>query len=446
MTVAAPEGTVAERASAKGGFLDTHETLRGRGPAWLRALREEGLSRFDALGFPGPKDEEWRQTSVAPVARTTFSPAPASEDGGKGAERPLASSLGGPRLVLVNGRPSAALSSLESLPKGVSLGSLAQAIGKDESVESTLGRIAPWRERPFAALNTALLDDGAFVSIAPGAVVDTPIEIVWVTVPSKDAPVAVHPRTLVLAGKGAEVRIVESFVAETPGVYLSTPVAEIGVAENARVEHVRLQDDAEEAFHLASIDAELARDARYVSVSVALGAALSRCDLGGRLAGSGAEATLQGLTLLGGTRHADHHTSLDHAVAHCPSHELYKSILWDRARYVFNGRIVVREDAQKTDAKQSNRNLILSNDAIVFTRPQLEIYADDVRCTHGATIGRLDDAALFYLRARGLSADAARDLLIRAFAGEVLASVTHGGWRERIEEEALSRLPASGRG
>ncbi len=445
--MAAPEGTVAERASAKGGFLEAHETLNGRGPAWLRALREEGLSRFDALGFPGPKDEEWRQTSVAPVARTTFSPAPAVNAETNAIGKPLAAPLGGPRLVLVNGRPSPALSSLASLPEGVVLSSLSEAIGaRGAEIEGALGRIAPWRERPFAALNTALVEDGAFVSIAPGAVVETPIEIVWVTVPSKDAPVAVHPRTLVLAGKGAEARIVESFVAETPGVYLSTPVAEVAVAENARVEHVRLQDDAEEAYHLASIDADLARDARYVSVSVALGAALSRCDLGGRLSGSGAEATLQGLTLLGGTRHADHHTSLDHAVPHCPSHELYKSILWDRARYVFNGRIVVREDAQKTDAKQSNRNLILSDDAIVFTRPQLEIYADDVRCTHGATIGRLDDAALFYLRARGLSLDAARTLLIRAFAGEVLASVTHAGWRERIEEEALARLPASGRG
>jgi len=307
---------------------------------------------------------------------------------------------------------------------------------------TTLGAVAPWRDRTFAALNTASFREGVLVEAGKGVAAGRPVEIVHVALPSTDSPVAIHPRVLVRAGDQAELNVVEWFVCAGKAPYWNNAVTEVVVGENAFVEHVRIQDDAETGFHVASVDAVQAANSRFRSHNVAFGSALARTDIGSRLNGPGAEAFLYGLTVTGKRSHVDHHTALDHAVPHCPSHELYKSILWDRARYVFNGRIIVRPDAQKTDAKQSNRNLLLSDDAVVFTRPQLEIYADDVKCTHGATIGRLDRDALFYLRARGLGPVEARALLIRAFAGEVLEHLSDSRLREQLEEEAVRRIPA----
>ncbi len=440
--MAANEPAVAELPWAGEGFRAARARLRLEGPEGLRLLREEAWQRFETLGFPRPGDEAWRQTPVSMVASTPFVPTDASilPDGVR-----LPPPLGTVRLVVVNGVPAPSASTLDALPRGVSVRPLLEAVSDDAALAALLGSVNPWRERAFAALNTSLFRGGASVDVAPGTSVSGSIEILHVTVPSERGPVAVHPRLLVRVGDGAEASIVETFVAAGEGVYLTNAVTEIAAGANARVEHIRVQDEGLSAFHVASVDYRQERDSRVASHNVAFGSALARTDLSSRLAGPGAEALLYGLTVAGKKTHVDHHTQIEHAVPHCPSHELYKSILWDRARYVFNGRIVVRPDAQKTDAKQSNRNLLLSDDAAVFTRPQLEIYADDVKCTHGATIGRLDESALFYLRTRGLGPREARALLIRAFAGEVLEHLGDASLRERLEEETVRRLPAEER-
>jgi Fe-S cluster assembly protein SufD len=441
--MAANEPAVAEVPSAREGLLAAWAAVAGDRSDRLHALRGQAWERFESLGFPRPGDEEWRQTPVSTIASTPFV---AADAGILPAGVRLPEPVGSVRLVLVNGVPVQALSTLGAASRGLSVRPLLEALGADPALSPLLGSAVPWRDRVFAALNTALFRDGAFVDVAAGAVVSGPIEILHVAVPSERGPVAIHARLLVRVGDGAEASIVETFAAAGDGVYLTNAVTEIAAGANARVEHVRVQDEAPSAFHVASVDVRQARDSRVASHNVAFGSALARTDLGFRLEGSGAEALLYGLTVAGARTHVDHHTQIDHAVAHCPSHELYKSILWDRARSVFNGRIVVRPGAQKTDAKQSNRNLLLSDDAVVFTRPQLEIYADDVKCTHGATIGRLDESALFYLRARGLGPREARALLIRAFAGEVLEHLGDPSLRGRLEEETLRRLPAGERG
>jgi Fe-S cluster assembly protein SufD len=314
-----------------------------------------------------------------------------------------------------------------------------------EAVEPHLSRAASDGNAPFVALNTALFADGIVVSVDAGAETTVPLHIVHVAAPGA-TPAAIHPRTLVIAASGSCVTVVESFVALGVGTYLTNAVTEIIAGSDARVTHVKLQLEGPEGWHVATVAGHQARGSRFVSHNVSLGAGLARNDIGSRLDGPGASCHLYGFYLVDGEQHVDNHTWLDHAMPNCPSWEVYKGLLAGRSRAVFNGRIIVRKDAQKTDAKQSNKNLILGDEAIVSTRPQLEIHANDVKCTHGATIGRLDEESLFYLRTRGIGKDEARNVLIRAFADDVIDEIPVSLVRDVIVDGLHRRLERDFRG
>jgi Fe-S cluster assembly protein SufD len=413
---------------------------------WLSRLRTDARARFDALGIPRPTDEDWRQTNVqavAPFAMTVAGPASASAAALDAL--PLASALPC-RAVLVNGRFVDTLSDLSGLPRGVLVRSLAtELVESPERLEPHLAHAASVENAPFVALNTALFVDGVLVTIDTGVNAAVPLHIVHVALPGA-APTAIHARTLVIAKDGSQVTIVESFVALSSGTYLTNAVTEILAQPDARVTHVKIQSEGPEGWHVAAVAGHQARGAHIRSHNVSLGAALARNDIGSRLDGPGAECHLYGFYLVDGTQHVDNHTWLDHASPDCPSWEMYKGLLAGKSRAVFNGRIVVREGAQKTDAKQSNKNLILGDEAIVHTRPQLVIHANDVKCTHGATIGRLDEESLFYLRTRGIGKDDARNVLIRAFADDVIDKIPVDAVREILVDTLHRRLERDFRG
>ena len=300
------------------------------------------------------------------------------------------------------------------------------------------GQLADVATRSFAALNTAFAHDGAFVHIPDGMVLDAPLQLLFVS--TADTLAMSHPRVLIVAGDRSEARIVETYVGPVGQGYFTNAVTEVFVGENAVLDHYKVQDESDTAFHVASMHVHAGRSATFSSHSFSLGGRLVRNDVMALLDGEGAECTLNGLYLADGDRLVDNHTTIDHAKAHCPSHEIYKGILGGHARAVFNGKIIVRQDAQKTDAKQTNRALLLTDHAVINTKPQLEIFADDVKCTHGAAIGQLDEDALFYLRARGLTFFEARDMLIHAFAGEILDRVRIEPLRRALEAELYEQL------
>jgi Fe-S cluster assembly protein SufD len=415
------------------------------GPRWLQDLRERGASRFSALGFPTVRDEEWRFTNIAPIANTDFRLA--DPDVAFGAEQ-LDSLLYADarfRLVVVNGRLRPELSRLQGLPAGVRAGSLARSItseldAESEVVQRYLGQLANLGDRPFDALNTARLDDGAFVYVPDGTILEQPLQVMFVTTARLAGPPALHhPRFLLVVGSNAQAGIVETYVG-TEGVYFANALTEVFVGENATVDHYKVQEESRDAFHIASMHLHALRSATFSSHSFTLGGKIVRNDVIAMLDGEGAECTLNGLYLADGDRLVDNHTTIDHAKPHCPSHEIYKGILGGRARAVFNGKIIVRQDAQKTNAKQTNRALLLSDSASINTKPQLEIFADDVKCTHGAAIGQIDEDALFYLQARGLTFGEARDMLIHAFAGEILDRVRVEPLKAALETELYAQL------
>jgi Fe-S cluster assembly protein SufD len=300
--------------------------------------------------------------------------------------------------------------------------------------------LAGFRERPFAALNTAFVRDGAFVRVARGTVVERPLHLVFVS-SAAAGPVVSYPRNLVLAGAGSQLAVVESYVGLEREVYFTDAVTEIALEDGAVVEHVKLQAESDKAFYFATLQARQARASQLVSHSFSLGGALVRNDLDTVFVEEGGECALNGLYLAAGRQHVDNHTAIDHARPHCTSRELYKGVLAGRARAVFNGKIVVRPDAQKTNARQTNRNLVLSDDTSVNSKPQLEIFANDVKCAHGATVGQVDKEALFYLRSRGLAAEVARDLLVYAFASELLDEIRTPAVREHLAARLAARLP-----
>lgn len=402
-------------------------------PDALSALRERARARFEALGFPTVQDEAWRQTPVAAIAKAAFAPAPSAPI--LTAELQSSGLFPGPgaRVVLVDGRLDRERTDLSALE-----GATVRPVG--EAPEGLIGSVAPWEERAFAAWNTAAFDAGVVVDVRAGARVAAPIDLVHVAT-SGPKPRATHPRVFIRLGDGAEADVIETFLSLGEGETLTNAVTEIELAPGARLDHQKIQAEAAHAWHVATLHARLARDSRFHSHNVSFGAAIVRNDVGAILDGENAECHLYGLTLADGRQLVDNHTSLDHAKPHCPSWEMYKAILAGQARSIFSGRILVRQDAQKTDAKQSNRNLILSREALAFTRPQLEIYANDVKCTHGATIGRLDEEQLFYLRSRGIRRAQAHELLIHAFAAEVLDKIDRPDVRDRIVAKMERRLP-----
>jgi Fe-S cluster assembly protein SufD len=415
------------------------------GPRWLQDLRERGATRFSALGFPTVRDEEWRFTNVTPVTGTEFQPA---DGAAVVTEQRLLSLVYGDaphRLVVVNGRFRPELSRVRGLPPGVHAGSLGGAINGElqadsEIVQRYLGQLADIGTRAFDALNTARLEDGAFIHIPGDTIVEAPLQVMFVSTGDEGlGPTVSHPRLLIVTGANAHARVVETYVGTGPR-YFSNAVTEVFVGENAILDHYKVQEESLDAFHIAAMHVHTGRSATFSSHSFALGGRLVRNEVVAILDGEGGECTLNGLYLADGDRLVDNHTTIDHAKAHCPSHEIYKGILGGRARAVFNGKIIVRPDAQKTNAKQTNRALLLSDSASINTKPQLEIFADDVKCTHGAAIGQLDDDAIFYLRARGLTFAEARDLLIHAFAGEILDRIQIAPLKTALEAELYAQL------
>lgn len=409
-------------------------------PAWLPPLQRAAHSRFTELGFPTRFDEEWRFTDVRPIAEIGFAPAavvsPVSPE--LLAEFAFA---GIRQIVFVNGRYAPELSTASDLPAGVKALPLSVALRQEAALlEPHLGRYAGFEREPFVALNTAFLEEGAFVHIARGAVVEEPIHLLYLST-GAEKPFAAHPRTLIVAEENSQATIVESYAGEDGAVYFTNAVTEVVLRENAVVDHYKLQRESDSAFHIATTQIQLSRSSNFSSHNITFGGAITRNDVNAVLADEGIECTLNGMYLANGKRVVDNHTAIDHAMPHCDSHELYKGILDDRARGIFNGKIFVREDAQKTDAKQTNKTLLLSEDAQINTKPQLEIYADDVKCTHGATVGQLDAGQLFYLRSRGLPEQDARALLVYAFASDIVSRIKVGAVREALDGLLLARLP-----
>ncbi len=423
------------------GVFDTFEqALPASGPESLRRQRRQAIERFSHLGFPTLRQEEWRFTNVGPIARTPFS-LDVAVDGVTGSSIQAFSYEGTVQLTLVNGRFVPQLSDLDSLPEGIVVCSLGEALEKHpEKVEPHLGRLASFENHPFVALNTAFYGDGVFIWVPRNQVVEEPINLVLVGNPSGD-PIAFFPRNLIVSGQSSQVTVVEQYVTVGEGAYLTAPVTEIIAEDNAVVDHYKLQRESTQAFHMATFQLQLGRDSNVSSHSISWGGGLVRNDVNAVLDGQGGEATLNGLYMVEGTQLVDNHMRVDHVAANCDSHELYKGILEGKGRSVFNGRIYVHPGAQKTDAKQTNRNLLISPDALCNSNPQLEIFADDVKCTHGSTVGQLDETAIFYLRSRGIGEEAARSLLTYAFAADIVERIKVGAVRRDLEEFLFRRLP-----
>ena len=435
---------MSETATPVGVFPTLHaDFLRGAsGPEFARALRTEGFARFDATGLPTARDEEWRHSSIGPIGGSAFRLADnRSADGGQIA--PLR--LEGFEAVFVNGRFSPALSTLRGLPPGIEIVSLRDRLASaPEPLRAHLARIAAPDAKPFTALNTAFLDDGAYIHLPAGHALERPIHLVFFST-STGTPSMSNPRILIVAERGSQAKIVETYAGPAGETYFTNAVTEVILGDGAVVDHYKRQIESDQAFHIGRIEAQQGRNSQFNSYSLAFGAALSRTDIDVRFAAEGSECGLYGLFLGDGSRSVDHHTLIDHAAPKCSSREVYKGVLDGKSRGVFFGTIVVRPGAQKTDAHQTNKNLLLSRDALVNSTPRLQIEADDVRCKHGSTTGQLDPGALFYLRSRGIGEAEARTLLTYAFAADVVERIQLPTLRRAVAAHLDMRMPGAGR-
>jgi Fe-S cluster assembly protein SufD len=430
------------------GFARASERAGAGAPAWTTNLRRNAFERFEALGFPTTDEEDWKYTNVAPIARTVFEPSTLLEDTGLDAEAVapfIYAEARASRLVFVNGHFRSELSSLDALPEGVVASDLCAALDGEHAttIREHLARAADYQSDAFTALNTAFLDGGAFLYLPDGAQIISPVHLLFLSDANASRPPASFPRVLVVAGRDASATIIESFAATSDeSVYFNNAVTEIFVGENARLTHYKVQRESERAFHVASTQAELVRGSSYDLTTVTLGGALSRHNIAVRFLEEGAECWVDGLYLVGTGQHADTHSLIDHRKAHCTSRQNYKGILDGKSRAVFNGRVFVHKDARLTDAVQSNKNLLLSTEARIDTKPQLEIYNDDVKCAHGATVGQLEEEELFYLLSRGLHEGLARNLLTYGFAEEIVEKIKIDSIRAQLDDAILGRLHA----
>jgi Fe-S cluster assembly protein SufD len=407
-------------------FTQLAQQLASNGSAWPQGVRQAAFSRFTAIGFPSTRQEAWKHTNVAALAKIPFTLA-GHERAARLDDvltRTICGQMTGPRLVFVNGHYAPDLSALQPLPEGMIVGSLAQAISTNRrSVELYLAGYASFQNHAFVALNTAFMQDGAFIHIPPGIIVSAPIHLQFVSTAPEQATVS-YPRNLILVDRGSQATVVESYVGGAHEVYFTNAVTEVVAGEHAVINHYRLQQESTAAFHMATLQVHQDRNSHVISHAIALGGALARNEVTAVLDGAGSECTLNGLFMVAGQQHVDNQTRIEHVQPYCSSRELYKGVLDGKGRGVFNGTVYVHKDAQQSKAQQTNKNLLLSPDAWINTKPQLEIYNNDVQCGHGSTIGRLDEEALFYLRCRGIALEQARSLLTYAFASEMLSQIT----------------------
>jgi len=448
------EGWVSTRSSGSIAAYRADFERQPPAPEWLQSLRAQGMARFETLGFPTTKNEDWHFTSVAPIAERIFRAAMMSRAGvssegstaGMVARADLTRfTFGQPSwhtLIFVNGEFSESLSSYAGLGDKIRVSGLAKAIRSGTGrPERHLGKIAAFDNHAFTALNTAFIRDGAFIELQANAVVAQPIHLIFVSEGQGDA--VSHPRNLIIAAQHSRATIIESYICIRDTPYFTNAVTEISLGEGARVDHYKIQRESEKSFHVGTTQIRQARDSQLHSFSFAVGGSLARTNIYTSLAGDGATCTLNGLYLADGVQHIDNQTSIEHIAPNCPSHEIYKGVLDGRSHGVFNGKVYVHPEAQKTDGKQSNNNLLLSPTARVDTKPQLEIFADDVKCTHGATVGRLDEVAMFYLNSRGIGSEMARTLLTYAFAADVLEKIELEAMRKELETMVLARFASA---
>ena len=432
-------------------FQQAFRELQEREPSarasWINRLRESAMARFEEVGFPTTKDEEWKYTNVAPIIKNGFNPTSAEKKDGKTAEE-LASFITpetkDSQLVFVNGRLRADLSSLSALPTEVVALDLFEALNDDrysQVAREQLARHADYVANGFTALNTAFISDGAFICIPKGVTSAAPLQLLFIT-DTTEASQVVFPRVLLIAEENSNATLIESYISTNDSKYFTNAVVEVVLKDGARLEHYKVQREANNAFHVATTVADLGANSSYDTTTITFGAQLSRHDIHVTMDHEGAECWVDGLYLVTAAQHTDTHSVIDHRKPHCTSHQLYKGILDGKSRAVFNGKIFVRHDAQKTDAMQTNKNLLLSNDARVDTKPQLEILADDVKCAHGAAVGQIDEDEMFYLETRGIHTDLARNLLTYGFAEEVIGKIKVDSIRKQLDEAVLNRLNA----
>ena len=428
-------------------FAEQFALVPAGDPEWLMPLRRAAMLAFQRYGFPTTKNEEWHYTSPAPIAEAGFAPmGPASGTVTLDQLTPyLAGRPDWPRLVFVNGRYAPTLSRVDTLDDGVRVMSLSSALREEPTVlERHLGKLAAFVDPAliFSALNTALFTDGALVHVDRGATPTLPIHLLFVS-DSAAAGGMSHPRMLVAMERESNATVIEQYVTLGDAAYFTNVVTEASIADGATLHHLRLQREGPDAFHVGTVAAQQGRDSHLMSFSFATGASLSRTNIHTALAGDGCGATLNGLYMLDGAQHCDHQTRIEHIAPNCYSREVYKGILDGTSHGVFNGKVYVHPEAQKTDGKQTNNTLLLSERARVDTKPQLEIFADDVKCTHGATIGRMDENALFYMKSRGIRTAEARRLLTYAFAAEVLEMLPLDEVKDELEKLTLERFVSS---
>jgi Fe-S cluster assembly protein SufD len=440
---------ISEATKTQGSYQDAFRKLQGHGVSWLERLRESAMDRFEQLGFPSVEHEEWKYTNVTQIARTAFVPIAANGLSSAAIDGPELAAFTYPearasQLVFVDGILRAELSSLSGLPAGIAALDFAAALASEpyaELMRTYLGRIVDYGDNGLTALNTSFVSSGALVVIPKGLTSETPLHLLFLC-SSNGANVAAFPRVLIIGEENSSATIIESYDSTGNDAYFTNAVVEILLKDGARLEHYRVQDESSEAFHIASTRADLGRDSTFETTSINLGAKLSRHDLSVVMDHEGAECRVDGLYIIGEGQHTDTHSVIDHKQPHCTSHQLYKGILDGKSRAVFNGKVFVRHGAMGTDANQTNKNLLLSNEAHVDTKPQLEIFADDVKCAHGAAIGQLDEDELFYLESRGIHSDLARNLLTYGFAEEVIVRIKIESIKTKLDEAVLNRLHA----
>ena len=420
-------------------FKTWEATMNGASQTPLHAVRREAIDAFARTGFPTTRNEEWRFTNVAPLAERQFRPVVAPAHAARAdVEKFLFPGLNGSRLVFVNGHYAPEHSAVAALPKGTRVESLAAALRSDPGfvLRHVAARARP-EDDPFTVLNTAFVQDGAFIYLPDGTQLEEAIHLMFLASGGEELQ---NPRNVIVTGRDCRLSIVETYHTTGTPLYWTNVVSEVVLGEKTVLEHDKLQAESVHAFHVGTTNIAQAAGSRVTSNSIAFGGAIVRNNVNVRLGGEQSECTLNGLSVATGTQLIDNHTAIDHAMPNCASHELYKAIHDGKSRGVFNGKIFVRQDAQKTDAKQTNKTLLLSDDATIDTKPQLEIFADDVKCTHGATVGQLDEDQVFYLRSRGIAEDEARDILTFAFASDVAGRVHVDPLRDQLDAMLHARL------